>query len=70
MAYYGGFQHPTEATTAVGTPMSLEGSAGPSSPKPFENDCVDDEVSEVKKFRGIFVEFFAEASVLMFINPY
>ena len=41
---FGVFQHPTEATTAVGTPMSVVGSAGPSSPKPFENDCVDDEV--------------------------
>ncbi|CAN0363936.1 unnamed protein product, partial [Laminaria digitata] len=38
-------EHPTEATTAVGTPMSVVGSAGSSSPTPFESDCVDDEAA-------------------------
>lgn len=50
-----GFQHPTEATTAVGTPMSVTGSAGSPSPTAFENDGADDD-EVCQKFRGNFAQ--------------
>ena len=61
-----GFQHPTEATTAVGTPISVVGSAR-SSPKPFENDCADDEVGG-QDFSQKFRRYFTETSIPLLVN--